>query len=36
LRGRHTLFICSSLVNNDCVRTNNLRGVLAKLAVDQP
>jgi hypothetical protein len=36
LRGRHTLFICSSLVNNDCVSANNLRGVVAKCAVTEP
>ena len=35
LRGRHTLFICSSLVNNDSVSVNNLRGVLAKVAVTE-
>jgi hypothetical protein len=35
LRGRHTLFICSSLVNNDSVNVNNLRGVLAKVAVTE-
>jgi hypothetical protein len=35
LRGRHTLFICSSLVNNDSLSVNNLRGVVTKLSVDQ-
>jgi hypothetical protein len=35
LRGRHTLFICSSLVNNDSVSVNNLGGVLAKVAVTE-
>jgi hypothetical protein len=35
LRGRHTLFICSSLVNKDSVSVNNLRGVLAKVAVTE-
>ena len=35
LRGRHTLFICSSLVNNDSVSVNNLRGVVAKCAVTE-
>jgi hypothetical protein len=35
LRGRHTLFICSSLVNNDSISVNNLRGVVAKLGVDE-
>jgi hypothetical protein len=35
LSGRHTLFICSSLVNNDSVSVNNLRGVLAKVAVTE-
>jgi hypothetical protein len=34
LRGRNILFICSSLVNNDSVSVNKLRGVLAKVAVD--
>jgi hypothetical protein len=33
LHGRHTLLICISLVNNDCVSANNLRGMLAKVAV---
>jgi hypothetical protein len=32
LRGRHTLFLCSSLCNSDSVSVNNLRGVLAKVA----
>jgi hypothetical protein len=36
LRGRHTLFICSSLVNNDCISANNLCGVLVKAAVTEP
>jgi hypothetical protein len=35
LRGRHTLFICSSLVNNDAVSVNGLRGVVAKVAVSE-
>jgi hypothetical protein len=35
LRGRHTLFICSSLVNNDSVSVNGLRGVVAKVAVTE-
>jgi hypothetical protein len=35
LRGRHTLFICSTLVNNDCVSANNLRGVVAKVPVTE-
>jgi hypothetical protein len=35
LRGRHTLFICSSLVNNDSVSVNNLRGVVAKVGVTE-
>jgi len=35
LRSRHTLFICSSLVNNDSVTANNLRGVLGKVAVTE-
>jgi hypothetical protein len=36
LRGRHTIFICSSLVNNDSLSANNLRGVVAKCAVTEP
>jgi hypothetical protein len=36
LRGRHTIFICSSLVNNDSLSANNLRGVVAKVAVSEP
>lgn len=36
LRGRHTLFLCSSLVNNDALSANSLRGVLAKVAVSEP
>jgi len=35
LRGRHTLFICSSLVNNDSVSVNGLRGVVAKIGVTE-
>jgi len=35
LRGRHTLFICSSLVNNDSVSVNGLRGVLSKIGVTE-
>jgi hypothetical protein len=35
LRGRHTLFICCSLVNNNSVNANGLRGVLAKAAVTE-
>jgi hypothetical protein len=35
LRGRHTLFLCSSLVNNDCVSANNLRTALAKVPVTE-
>ena len=35
LRGRHTIFVCSSLVNNDCLSANGLRGVLAKVAVTE-
>jgi hypothetical protein len=34
-RGRHTLFLCSSLVNNDCVSANNIRAVLAKVGVTE-
>jgi hypothetical protein len=36
LRGRHTLFICSSLANNDALSANGLRGILAKVAVAEP
>jgi hypothetical protein len=35
LRGRHTLFPCSNLVNNDCVSASSLRAVLAKVAVTE-
>jgi hypothetical protein len=35
LRSRHTLFICSSLVNNDSLSVNSLRGVVAKVAVSE-
>ena len=36
LRSRHTVFICSSLVNNDALSANGLRGVLAKVGVSEP
>ena len=36
LRGRHTLFLCSSLCNSDSVSANNLTGVLAKIGVTEP
>ncbi len=35
MRGRHTLFVCSSLVNNDSVSVNGLHGVVAKVAVTE-
>jgi hypothetical protein len=35
LRGRHTLFICSNLVNNDSLSANTLRGVVAKVPVTE-
>jgi hypothetical protein len=36
LRGRHTIFVCSSLVNNDFLSANGLRGIVAKVAVSEP
>jgi hypothetical protein len=36
LRGRHTIFICTSLVNNDAISVNGLRGVLARVSVSEP
>jgi len=36
LRARHTVFLCSSLVNNDSISVNNLRGVLQKMSIQEP